>query len=89
MEWKTDTRQYSLGERLFLGPWEVGGCHYDSTRSRNDPAKWAATCKLPGIKALLGHFEDEDTAKTTVVKAVEHWLRQLPSNAGLSVLDRT
>ena len=83
MEWKNDNGKYSCGEILFLGPWKVGGCHYDSTRNRNDPAKYAATCLLPGIKSLLGHFETKEKAAEVAEKAVAHWLGKLPSNAEL------
>ena len=81
MEWKNDTGKYSCGELLFLGPWKVGGCHYDSTRNRDDPAKYAATCLLPGIKSVLGHFETREKAAEVAEKAVTHWLGKLPSNA--------
>lgn len=80
MEWKSVTQEYSSGAKLFLGPWVVGGCHYDSTRNKNDPRKWAATCTLPGIKSLLGHFDSEEIAKEMAEKAVTHWLGKLPSN---------
>ena len=80
MEWKQDNGKYSCGEILFLGPWKVGECHYDSTRNRNDPKKYAATCLLPGIKSLLGHFETREKAAEVAEKAVAHWLGKLPSN---------
>ncbi len=81
MEWKNDSGKYSCGKNLFLGPWKVGGVHYDSCKNRNDPAKYAATCTLPGIKNLLGHFETEEKAIETAENAVKHWLNKLPSNA--------
>lgn len=64
---------------MFLGPWEVGSVYYDAGRAKNDPNKWAAACKLPGIKSLLGHFESEAPAKEKVEIAVHHWLSKLPS----------
>lgn len=83
MKWKNNTEKFSLGESLFLGPWNVAGFHYDSCRSRNDPLKYAATCKLPGIKSHLGWFEESEQARSVVEKAVAHWLNKLTSNAGI------
>lgn len=80
MEWKKNTQRYACGEFLMLGRWNVGSVDYDSTKSRNDPKKWAATCRLPGIKDLLGHYETSDVAKERVENAVRHWLSQLPQN---------
>ena len=81
MEWKTDTRQYTSGSNLYLGKWAVGGSHYDSSRSREDPKKNRATCRLPGIKLELGCFETDAEARLTVEQAVNYWLSELPSNA--------
>lgn len=78
MEWKKDKAKYSCGEFLLLGAWNVGGIHYDSFRTSNDPLKYAATCKLPGIKGILGHFKTDAEAKAVAEKAVAHWLSKLP-----------
>ena len=80
MEWKRDNAQYATGELLFLGAWNVGGYHYDSCRSIDDPLKYAATCKLPGIKGHLGNFKTDAEAKAKAEKAVTHWLSKLPPN---------
>jgi hypothetical protein len=80
MEWKIDIGQYTSGELLFLGKWNVGKIHYDSCRPRNDPLKYAAKCMLPGIKSVLGHFETEAEAKDSVERAVTLWLSKLPQH---------
>ena len=81
MEWKTDTRQYSSGSILYLGKWAVGGSHYDSARNRDDPNKYRATCRLPGIKGEIGHFATDAEAREKVEGAVTYWVGELPSNA--------
>ena len=78
MEWKTDTRQYSNGELLYLGKWLVGGYHYDSSRGRDEPNKYLATCRLPGIKDSLGYFKTSDAAKIKAEFAVTMWLSKVP-----------
>lgn len=78
MEWKNDTRKYASGKLLCLGKWVVGGAHYDSCRSKDDPKKYDATCELPGIKKLLGHFVSSEEAQAAVERAVKHWLSKLP-----------
>lgn len=81
MEWKRDTAKYSNGELLFLGAWHVGGMHYDSCCTRDDPLKYAATCRLPGIKASLGHFKTDAEARVSAEKAVTFWMSKLQPNA--------
>lgn len=80
MEWKKNTQRYACGELLMLGPWNVGGVDYSGSTSKDDPKKWAATCKLPGIKNVLAQYETPSAAKDRVEKAVRHWLSQLPQN---------
>jgi len=80
MEWKNNKAQYAYGKLLFLGAWNVGGIYYDSCRSKDDPLKYAATCRLPGIKGSLGHFKLEEEAKKAAENAVAHWLSKLPPN---------
>jgi hypothetical protein len=84
MEWKRDEAKYACGELLLLGAWNVGGIHYDSRRTRDEPLEYAATCKLPGIKGNLGYFTTKSEAKAKVEKAVTHWLSKLPSNAEIT-----
>ena len=77
MEWKRDEAKYACGELLLLGAWNVGGIHYDSCRSRDDPLKYAATCRLPGIKRNLGYFKTDAEAKIRAEKVVTHWLSKI------------
>lgn len=81
MEWKKNAAQYARGELLFLGQWNVGEIHYDSCRSRDDPLKYAAICRLPGIERSLGHFKTDAEARASAEKAVIHWLSKLPAGA--------
>lgn len=78
MQWKRDNAKYSSGALLMLGAWDVGGAYYDSGRSRDDPLKYAAACRLPGIKGHLGHYATADEAKAKVEYAVKYWIRKLP-----------
>ena len=80
MRWERDTGRYASGEILHLGKWKVGGFHFDSSRSKDEPNKWCATCSLPGIKRCLGHFAKEEESRAKVEEAVKHWLSGLPSN---------
>jgi hypothetical protein len=77
MEWKKAAEQYANGEVLFLGPWDVGGVHYDSRCSKDDIMKYTAICKLPGTK-WLGKFQTAKEAKAAVEYSVKHWLSKLP-----------
>jgi hypothetical protein len=81
VEWKNDAREYACGEVLVLGKWIVAGAHNNSARSRDDPKKWGASCKLPGIKPDLGWYATPEEAKERAEKAVRYWLAQLPPNA--------
>jgi hypothetical protein len=77
MEWRKDKAPHSIGEVLFLGPWNVGGVHYDSLSSKDDVMKYVATCKLPGVK-WPGKFQTVKEAKAAVEYSVKHWLSRLP-----------
>ena len=83
MRWERDTSKYACGEILFLGKWQVGGFHYDSSRSKDDEKKWKATSRLPGIKENLGHFVKDEQAREAAEKAVKHWLAGLPDKPEL------
>jgi hypothetical protein len=82
MEWKKDDREYAWGEVLLLGRWIVAGAHNSSAIGMNDPKKWCATCKLPGIKPDLGSYETAEEAKARAEKAVRHWLAGMTTGDG-------
>lgn len=89
LQWSAAAGMWSSGLSVFSGKWGLGGVHYDARRSRDEPKKYAATCKLPGIKSLLGHAETEEEAKKWVEKAINHWFAKLTPNAevtGVSAL---
>jgi hypothetical protein len=77
MKWKKDTAKQSVDKVLFLGPWNIGGVHYDSLCSKDDVMKYTAICKLPGVK-WPGKFQTEKEAKAAVEYSVKHWLSKLP-----------
>lgn len=80
MKWKVSTSAYTTGELLFLGAWNVGGAYYDGATSKSEQFKYTATCKLPGIKDVLGHFNSIEEAKKATERAVAHWLSKLSSS---------
>lgn len=81
MKWKLDTREYVSGERLYLGPWSVGGAYHDSTVPHERLDRYRATCALPGISQGLGLHPTLQAAKERVEQAVKSWLEQLPACA--------
>jgi hypothetical protein len=76
MKWVIDDAVYSNGKKLFLGKWHVGGVHWNSCRSKDDPKKYVASCSLPGIKTTLDYYENEEEAKARVEKVVHYWVEK-------------
>lgn len=81
MDWKPDTRKYMSGEVLYLGPWQVGGAHLDTTVPRGQRDRYRASCGLPGVSSSLGLHESMETAKARVEQATSAWLAKLPDDA--------
>lgn len=77
MEWRRNTRKYANGHLLYAGKWSVGGVHYDSCLPQGAPARFNATCRLPGVKSDLGHFKTEEEAEKRVEEVVRYWLSGL------------
>lgn len=75
-QWKTRHHMFSPGEDLYVGAWSVGSVFYDGGRSRNEPNKYMATCKLPGMKPELGHFLTTGEAKAKALEAAVHWFNK-------------
>lgn len=75
--WVKNERQYSWGNLLMAGRWEVGSTNQDGTTGKDDPRKWAARCALPGIKSYLASYATEDEAKAHVERAVRVWVKGL------------
>jgi hypothetical protein len=76
IEWKTATG-YSTAKNAYIGKIKVGGWYYSGMRPAGDPLKYAATCRLTGIKEDLGHFETREEAQKRVEIAVETFIRLL------------
>lgn len=74
LRWEQNTAQYATGEILYLGKWKVGTAFYDGGVSKGQPDKYKATCLLPGMKPVLGHFATEAYAKEAAERAVTHWM---------------
>jgi len=77
VRWIKDTAKYASGEILFLGKWGVGGYQWDSCRSKGDPNVYVGTCKLPGVRAMVGKFITVDEAKVKVENVVRFWLSRI------------
>jgi hypothetical protein len=77
MKWVKDTTKHSIGEVLYLGPWNVGTIHYNRLWSKGDLVKYIAVCKLPGYE-WRGEFRFKKDAKAAVESAFEYWLSKLP-----------
>jgi hypothetical protein len=72
-EKKTDS-----SDAMFLGPWNVGGVHFDSGISKAGKSKFTAICELPGIQRHIGDFDTEDEAVKAVEAAVKNWFSKIP-----------
>jgi len=71
--WKPGIRQYGSGEILYVGKWPVGSVSYSANVPREDPKKYVACSRLPGLKSDLGHFEKLQDAKLKVEAATAYW----------------
>ena len=76
-EWVKDTGKYVVSTSYKIGTVSVGNVSYDSCISKDDPNRFKVTCLLPGIRAYLGHYEEEDKGKERLEKAVEYWFTML------------
>ena len=77
IEWKKAQTQYTSGLDLVVGnKWTVGYVGYSAFISKDDPNKYKATCKLPGIKSDFGHFATEKEAQAVIERAVNYWFEK-------------
>ncbi len=75
LRWK----QHPDGCWLYLGNWPVAEVWTDQS-----DAKWAASCRLPGLKSDFGQFDTEAAARSMLEKAVHYWFGQaVAQNAAL------
>lgn len=77
-EWKKDTRQYAAGERLYIGPWIIGGVYLDSTLPKGTKAVFRTSCLLPGA-AGIGLYETMDAARLRAEQAAQAWFDKIPA----------
>lgn len=75
LRWEESESRYVVGHTALLGRWKVGSAYLDSMRPKGDPKRWAAACRLPGIKPTLGHFNSEREAKEKVERAIAVWIQ--------------
>ena len=77
IEWHDDSGTFGYnGEKAVIGnKWNVGTVFWNGNRPRGDANAWRATCRLPGIKDVVGDFADMDDAKAELEKAVNYWFR--------------
>ena len=77
--WLRNKERYICGSDYTVAGIVLGTTRYDSCTTKDDPKKYAAGCKLPGIKSRLGHFEKEQDAKDMVIKAINYWFAKISS----------
>ena len=66
------------GSVLTAGKWIIGAVSYDKLEAQDGQRNvWCARARLPGIKAILGHFPSAQLAKEKVEESVAYWFRQL------------
>jgi hypothetical protein len=77
IRWVQQKLQFQSGKDAYVGKVKIGCVVYDSLTSREQKEKYAAICKLPGIKADLGHFFTEDKAQKKLEAVWLHWVGML------------
>lgn len=74
LTYKKQTGIYQNGLDAMLGRWNVGSVFWDGMRSKDDPKTYKVTCRLPGIKDVVGNFEKEEDAKSKLQEVVNFWM---------------
>lgn len=74
MEWKVAEGGHAGGRDLYLGKIRVGWAGYSATSSKGDPAKYAASSLLPGLKPISGRFMTQEEAEARVEAFVRTWV---------------
>jgi len=69
--------KYGSGENGFLNnAYIIFSVYYDGMRPKQSTLKpYKLTCRLPGIKSTIGHFEREE-AKEKAEEALRYWLNK-------------
>lgn len=73
LTWEAQREKYSSGERLKLGPFVVGGYHWHGS-SQDSDKPYRVTCRLPGMKEVLGDEAGIASSRRRLEKAVYHWI---------------
>jgi len=58
-----------------LGKYTIFTSFYDAGTSKDSKDKIALTCRLPGIKDRLGHYENTDDAHKYAEAVLAHWIK--------------
>lgn len=78
--WEPSKHRQSSGETLRMGRYPVGEWQLDAELRKGARASFAVTCRLPGVRADLGHCETSDKARSLLEKVVTGWV----NSAGLT-----
>lgn len=74
-EWARKKAQYSNGSDCKCGKFHIGSTEWGSANGG-----YNAKCFLPGIKSILGNYNNEEDAKERVEYAAKYWFSKLQIN---------
>lgn len=80
LAWEPALTRHTGGEILRLGKYPVGDWQVDATLTNGAKANYAVSCRLPGVRAEVGHCESSDKARALLEKVVKSWVK----HAGLA-----
>lgn len=69
--WERNKAQYSNGWDYRPDRFHLGGVHWGMN---GGDSPWQATCRLPGLKPVLGNYPTSAEAMAKVEAACERWL---------------
>ena len=77
-KWKVKTGQYQNGKGLYLNKICVGGCDWNSSRSKGDtePNRYVGYLSLPSLKFDRTFGDSEDEVKAKVERVVSAWFNE-------------
>jgi hypothetical protein len=84
IEWQRNQARFVTGELGYLGKYRVFSIWWDGVQgSTFSEGPWVMSCKLPGIKELVGRSQSADNLKARAERVLAHWLM----GAGLKLKD--